>query len=265
MQTTLRARVVHTSEKDERLVNSKKRQTEGLLFPGYGLEARVKKRNHASQLVGDVFEGLSKSVSGADRLTTDSGCTCPDLEDREMEIFFECKASQKRNYFKVSAAQLLRYEHTQATNHYVFKYHLWSYALTNITKQFPTIRAMIDALVANVANLDVLDMSILSAVLKLKPEGTLVRTYNSWKNEKGEPFYVIQLTHSWLHRLRTDTHSVLAELGLNPVDYLISNGLIEQAVCVFQDVLFTSRPFPVFTCERAVTIQEFDEDEKVPF
>lgn len=256
-----------------------KRNEQPLLFTGLSLSNRLHSQSAASQLVGDVFERLTASVAGAafKRLMTDSNDDlCPDLLNSRTNTFIESKATQRRHYFKVSSAQLEKYvqvsrDYAIVGSNYQVLYYLWTYKAEQLLLNYRTTGRVIDAICTTVMSLDIIHASILKRCLEVEPENCRYREYDSWKNERGDKFKVLQVGHPFLERLREAPDNVLPyTLSLNPADYCIrSPGRIEKGhVIRYDGVDFGVNDFQVYSFTRPKGYLEFPElrvKDDIPF
>lgn len=228
------------------IVNRRKRKDDSTLFPGHALQDYIKGLKAGSTMVGMTFEAATERLMGSDRRSTNGTAdVCPDVIDEKRELWIESKATQRRSAFKVPIDQLEMYDQAQFDaamwgKHYQVLYCMWTYTETRITKprdwspngtpdvRIPTKEELIRLVLGSATHIDVIDFSVLRRVRECcesfgtapEPESCRVRDYASWAGyQDGAPYHVLNVGHRFLERLRSETRSVLEDLGLDPKEY----------------------------------------------
>jgi len=264
----------------------RKRDADGsYLFPGITLRNKVNKPQFAAQLTGEIFERLSLVIGGNrwKRLTTDSdNDLCPDLLNSGTRTYIESKAAQRSHCFKLSSMQFDLYEelvkeHAYEGENYQVVYYLWTYTALNLVKESKNVRHMIERVLASVKCLDIIHWTIIDRICREEPDTCYYREYQTWRNEKGEEYKVIQIGHRFLEKLRDAPFQAFVEDLCFDIaewdEYVVKspNRVVEGAEVRFEDVSFPVHSFPVYSYTRPKGFKEFPEllakkpDDVAPF
>jgi len=217
-----------------RKLHVRKRRPEEAWIPGLEglhISRNIRQVQFATQIIGDIFERLSKEVMGPqwDRIYPMSDSEIrPDLGSRDNLNFIESKASQHR--FKCDVQQIHVYqdfmidmmERDLSVN---LCYHLWTYGdrTIRLVEDGKTVEGVIALALGNVVQLDILHWTIIAAMLKRLPKNVSYKEYTSWKrsgNCEGGVYKLMQFGEPVLKRLRMNPDEFLYyELGLPPSRY----------------------------------------------
>jgi len=225
------------------VVNKRRRKSDATLFPGHQLQEPVYNIKAGSTLVGQAFETATESLLGGDRRTTDGTADiCPDAIDQGRKLWIEAKATQRQHAFKVVITQMECYDNAQYdaavwSDYWRVLYCLWAYDEKRITKprdwstncapdvRRPTKEELIRLVLGATTHVHVLDISVLMRIRERCEHGAApatcsVKDYASWAGyHNGESYYVLNVGHKFLARLRGNVPFVLTELGLDPAKY----------------------------------------------
>lgn len=240
-------------------ISNKRRGIEhALLFPGTILSKRVHKVQYATQIVGEVFERLSKSLAGnqwARLIPVSDDDIRPDLGTEDGLNYIESKSTQWR--FKVTTNQLNHYknlveDHAKLALNCNVCYYLWTYGdkTIKLVKHGKTCEGVIRLCMDNVVSVDILHWTILYQMFNKLPPNVTYNEYSSWKVAiaRGESFKVMQFGSPFLNRLRENPAKTLfSELSLNPEKYDLKTCAVKEArrSIVFDGVRFQSRRFQI--------------------
>lgn len=279
--------------KDEGLiVNGRRHKDDSTLFPGHKLQEYVTGVKSGSTLVGKIFECATEKLVGTERATTSgSADVCPDGVDEKRKLWIESKSTQRQHAFKVPIDQLeayatAQYEAAMWETHYQVIYCLWAYHETRVTKardwslngkpdvRVPTKQEFIQLVLGAARTVDVIDISILRRIrecaeLELNDAvGTCnVKDYASWAGYgDGQPYYVLNIGHLFLARLREDPAALLVKLGLDADQYRWKRHNSGPRRIVINSVAFPVPKLDVFELVRIEGFTEYPEAKKdAPF
>jgi hypothetical protein len=235
------------------IINEKKRKKEKLLFPGYGLNKPIKHYSGAAQIVGCVFEEISaKLIKGTLNQTDMTVDLCPDLTLNDYLI--EVKATQRRHYFKVSIPQLERYQLAEEDEGGIqsprkVQYHLWTYKQQHLSQELGTVGLIVEGICKSISYVTIFPIDVIKALRRTCQYGCRERSYNSWRNKRGDIWHVLQVTHAFMDEIRYDPQKALLMIDCTD-DYQIRRWRSRSQRIRYQDVLFYTCGFDVLQIEK---------------
>lgn len=163
-------------------INTKIKRQYPVLFPGYQLDCPLGHVQSYKVFIGNVFEVLSARLMGGEVTTMDCRKECnPDIVNKSDKFLGESKATNHVSELKLRHDQITKYEKADEMGWDVF-YIIWTYEQFQLNKQCKTRREMLHKIVDSIAFVEVLDVKVVSALIKNTDEIEGLKTYigNRW-------------------------------------------------------------------------------------
>lgn len=248
----------------------------------------------AATISGHIFERLSECLLGGDRgITNGQSDVCPDAINDDNQLLVESKACQRQHAFKVDINQMLNYESVMSDwwgegLGYQTVYSLWCYTAKRIsvpkkikylgnrrhTKIFKTYGEIIETIMKSIASVKVLDLRIILRLMELadswaKPETCNVKNYSCWKNNTGDPYWVLNIGHRWLRRFMEQPERMLKAMRLDPEEFVWMESTRSGDEIQIDGKIFQAPDVHVFECVSTMPWDYVgrwhDEKEDAPF
>lgn len=227
----------------------------------------------AATITGHIFERLSECLLGGDRgITNGQVDVCPDAINDESKLLVESKACQRQHAFKVDINQMENYRTVMSEwwaegLEYQTVYALWCYHAKSIsvptkikhlgkrrhTKEFRTYGEIIDLVIETTACVKVIDLRIMLRLVELadswaKPNTCSIKNYSSWKNNTGDPYWVLNVGHRWLRRFMEEPARMLKAMRLDPEQFVWKESTRAGDQIQIDGKIFEPPPVHVFEC-----------------
>lgn len=199
---------VRDFERQKRDVAQKISQRELFSLPIKGFHAMC-------TLVGDFYSLVTANVLNAELLKINNNTVCPDLIGRDRRRVIEVKASERRNYYKLSSRQVDRYGTVRDAGIEVwYAFVIYSAGSKNrpVFKSLaePTVSCALDFMASAIQYILVLDLSVVNRVID-----ELI-TIDTWGTREVQ-FYrmTTRSVVDWFEQ----TYDVLDRIGVDLADY----------------------------------------------